>query len=279
MEFQIQKPVSTRVNVGPVERSLSLFTGAALLSYLLARRSKLTIPLGLEVGYLIYRGATGHCVVYQAMNIDRARQNGHAGIRIQRSITVNKPKEELYRVWRDFSNLPVFMNHLKSVEVDASNGGRISHWVAKAPLGTDIEWDSELTEDRENEYLAWRSLPDSTVESEGSVRFVDAPGGRGTEVHVSMFYNPPGGSLGAAFAKLFGEEPGQQVREDLRAFKQTMETGETPTIAYQPSGRVNREKDTPKPPAARTQRKKDIVQRSSEDSFPASDPPGWISEE
>jgi len=279
MAIQEQKPISVRVNVGPVERGISVVAGAAVLSYLLARRSKLTLPLSLQAGYMLYRGATGHCVVYQAMNINRAGPNGHAGIRVQGAITVNRPKEELYRVWRDFANLPLFMNHLKSVEVDVSSGGRTSHWAAKAPLGMDIEWDSELTEDRENAYLAWRSLPGAVIESEGSISFADAPGGRGTTVQVSMQYDSPGGSMGAAFATLFGQEPGQQVREDLRGFKQIMETGEMPTAAYQPSGRVGREKAMPVSPTPRAKRKKDTVQRASEDSFPASDPPGWISED
>ena len=236
MEMQMQRPVSTRVNVGSVERGISLATGLALLAYTVARRPKLGVPLGLDAGYMIYRGATGHCVFYQMLGINRAEANGHEGIKVERTVTVNRPKEELYQMWRDFENLPRFMEHLESVQVDESDTTR-SHWVAKAPMGQKIEWDSELIEDRENESLVWKSLPGSSVESMGRVEFRDAPGGRGTIVHVSMEYNPPAGSLGAAFAKLFGEEPDQQINEDLRHFKQLMETGEVATVQGQPTGR------------------------------------------
>ena len=273
MGMDIQRPVSSRINLGPVERGLSLASGMALLAYTLTRRPKLSLPLGLEAGYMVYRGATGHCVFYQMLGINRSAANGHEGILVERAVTVNRPRQELYQMWRDFENLPRFMHHLESVQVDEVDSGR-SHWVAKGPLGKNIAWDAEVIEERENELLVWKSLPGSLVESMGRVEFVDAPGGRGTIVHVSMQYNPPAGSLGAAFARLFGEEPGLQIKEDLRHFKQVMETGEIPTVEGQPSGQGGSKQET----GVRPRRKKDVVQRASEDSFPASDPPGWISE-
>jgi uncharacterized membrane protein len=131
--------------------------------------------------------------------------------------------EEVYGFWRDFANLPRFMRHLESVQVH--DDGR-SHWVAKAPAGRTVEWDAETTEDRPNELIAWRSLPGADVRNSGSVAFAPAPGGRGTEVRVTLEYDPPLGKLGSKIAMLFREEPGQQVYDDLRHFKQVMETGE-----------------------------------------------------
>jgi uncharacterized membrane protein len=273
MEMEIRRPVSTRVNVGRVERALSLATGLALLAYTVRHSPKLRLPLGLDAGYMVYRGVTGHCVFYQVLGINRAGANGHEGIHVVRAVTVNRPREELYQMWRNFENLPRFMEPLESVQVDEAGSER-SHWVAKAPLGQTVEWDSEVIEERENELLVWKSLPGSIVESMGRVEFKDAPGGRGTIIHVSMEYNPPAGSLGAAFAKLFGEEPDQQIHEALRRFKQIMETGEVATVRGQPSGRSGAHKKVP----AYVKHKKDVVEQASEDSFPASDPPGWISE-
>jgi uncharacterized membrane protein len=143
--------------------------------------------------------------------------------RVNKSIVINSSPEELYQFWRDFENLPRFMHHLESVRVEGE--GR-SHWVATAPAGTTVEWDAEITEDRPNELIAWRSLEGADVYNRGSVRFERAPGGRGTIVRVEIDYDPPGGRLGAAVAKLFGEEPEQQVGSDLRRFKQVIETGE-----------------------------------------------------
>lgn len=264
----------TRVNVGPIERGLSLVTGMGLLSYVMTHRPRMSIPLALEAGYMLYRGATGHDLIYQMLEISRVGENGQKGIQVERAITVNRPRDQLFRIWRNFENLPRFMKHLKSVRVDPDSKGRRSHWVAMAPMGLKIDWDSEIVEERENELLAWRSVSGLTVQSMGRVEFKDAPAGRGTILHVSMQYNPPAGSMGAAFARLFGEEPGQQIREDLRHFKQIMEAGEMATVEGQPSGRISPDEKA----AARAKPRKDVVERASEDSFPASDPPGWISE-
>ena len=141
----------------------------------------------------------------------------------KRSITVRKPVEEVYEFWHNFENLPRFMRHLVSV---VETGERRSHWVAKAPAGKTVEWDAETTEDRPNELIAWRSLPGADVYNAGEVRFTPAPGNRGTEVRVTLEYDPPFGKLGSKVAMLFREEPGQQVHDDLRHFKQVMETGE-----------------------------------------------------
>jgi uncharacterized membrane protein len=138
---------------------------------------------------------------------------------------VNRSIDDVYRAWRDFERLPSFMRHLESVSiVDA----RRSHWKAKTPAGMPVEWDAEIVQDREAEWLAWRSLPGSEIENTGSVRFAPAPGARGTEVRVQLEYAPPAGRLGRGIAYLFGEEPEQQIREDLRRFKQLIETGEVP---------------------------------------------------
>jgi len=144
-------------------------------------------------------------------------------IRTKRSITVRRPVEEVYAFWRNFENLPRFMRHLESVQV---TGDRLSHWKAKAPAGKTVEWDAETIADRPNELIAWRSVEGADVYNAGTVRFQPAPGGRGTEVRVELEYDPPFGKLGSKVAMLFREEPGQQVADDLRHFKQVMETGE-----------------------------------------------------
>lgn len=145
------------------------------------------------------------------------------GIYVRKSVTVNRPQDEIYNYWHDFENLPRFMRHLESVRVTGQ--GR-SHWVAKAPGGNTVEWDAVVTDDRPNERIAWRSVEGADVQNSGSVEFRRAPGDRGTEVLVEMRYDPPGGHIAAIFAKLFREEPATQVLDDLRNFKAVMETGE-----------------------------------------------------
>jgi uncharacterized membrane protein len=144
------------------------------------------------------------------------------------SITINRPQGEVYRFWRDLQNVPKFMDRIASVR---ETDHRRSHWVAKAPAGTTLEWDAEITEDERDERIAWRSLEGSDVETHGSVRFSPAAGGRGTAVRVELFYRPPGGAIGALVAKLFGELPEEQLRADLRRLAQLLETGEIATNA------------------------------------------------
>lgn len=157
----------------------------------------------------------------QLSSNDSSTKGGHT--KVKKSIIINRSPEELYRFWRELENLPRIMNQLESVR---ETGDKRSHWVAKAPAGETVEWDAEITEDRANERIAWRSIEGSEVDNSGSVEFETAPGGRGTIVRVEIEYNPPGGALGAAVAKLFGKDPGQQADEALRCFKQVMEIGE-----------------------------------------------------
>jgi uncharacterized membrane protein len=154
--------------------------------------------------------------------------------RVQKTVTIAQPAERLYAFWRNFEQLPHFMDHLEAVRVE---GGKRSHWVAKAPAGKRVEWDAEITEERAGERIAWRSLPGADVANAGEVEFRAAPGDRGTEVKVVIEYDPPAGRAGAVVAKLFGEEPGVQLDEDLWRFKQLMESGRIPGTDGQPHGK------------------------------------------
>lgn len=156
-------------------------------------------------------------------------------MRVKKAITIGRPVAEVYQFWRDLENLPRFMYHLQMVE---ETGGNRSHWTAKAPAGSTVEWDAEITEERPNELIAWRSIggKDDDVQNNGVVRFVEAPGGRGTEVHVMLDYDPPAGKAGALFAKLFGEDPAEQTGDDLYRLKQVLETGEVLRSHGSPEG-------------------------------------------
>lgn len=230
------------INLGLIDRVLSGLGGGTLLGYGLLRRDWIGTTLAAVGGAFIVRGATGHSFLYQGLHIDtsrRERQNAtsvphNQGIKVTRAVTIQKSPQELYRFWRNFENLPRFMQHLQSVTVkDITH----SHWVATAPAGREVAWDAEINNEKENELIAWRSVGNSDIDNAGSVHFTPAPGGRGTVVKVVLEYNPPAGQAGKLVAKLFGEDPDTQVREDLRHFKEIMEAGEIPTIEGQPSGR------------------------------------------
>jgi uncharacterized membrane protein len=144
------------------------------------------------------------------------------GVQVREQVSVNRSISELYRFWRNVENLPRVMSYLEDV---SKSSDRRSHWVAKGPAGQRVEWDAEITDARENELVAWRSLEGSEVPNEGSVRFSRSPDGSGTVIDVALTYHPPGGKAGAAVAKLFGREPAQEIRRDLERFKQRVESG------------------------------------------------------
>jgi uncharacterized membrane protein len=219
-------------NISDTERWGSLITGGALVLTGLSQRSLRGALLAIAGGTLAYHGAAGQKSlqnqVIEATGIDK-------GLRVEKTVTIqNKSPEELYRFWHDFENLPTFMKHLKSVTVINSTR---SHWVASAPLGNSVEWDAEIITDQENQLITWTSVEGADVDNSGFVRFQPAPMGRGTEMKVVIEYNPPGGALTAAIAKVFGEEPEQQIGDDIRRFKMLMEAGEIATTEGQSSGR------------------------------------------
>jgi uncharacterized membrane protein len=224
-----------RLNVGRTERILSVVGGILGLLWLLPKTSRLKAPTMMTSSYMIYRGVTGKCTLYEAMGIQRTGADGQSGVRVRRAMTINRRREEVYSFWRNFENLPRFMKHLEAVQL---LDDQHSHWTARGPFNMKVEWDAEIIEDKPNEKISWRSLPGSQVFNAGSVIFLDAPNGRGTEIQITIQYDPPAGSAGAAIAKLLGEEPTVQVLDDLRRFKQVMEAGEIATIRGQTSGRL-----------------------------------------
>lgn len=229
---------SSRTNVGDAERIASVL-GGALLSFFgikeIAEEKQLTtggMVLALAGGALLFRGTTGYCPVNQAFDRDSSTSQAKP-IEMIRTVTVNKPRAEVYAFWRQLENLPHFMQYLSEVkQLDE----RRSHWKAKIPgnVGT-LEWDAEILVEEENERIVWRSIPGATVDNAGEVRFKDAPGDWGTEVQAFISYRPPAGYVGKGAASLFSPVFEQLVKEDLRRFKQVMETGEIPTIEGQPS--------------------------------------------
>jgi uncharacterized membrane protein len=232
-----------RINVGRVERWLSLVAGGALAAYGFKRRRVPGGAAAIAGAALLYRGATGHCDVYHMLGVNRgnghratepgtgviadrgsntrSQLSGNRGIHVRESVMIHRPVRELYRFWRNFENLPTFMEHLESVSVRDEG---ISHWVAKGLAGMPVEWDARIINEVEDKLIGWQSLDGSMISTAGSVHFDEDF--RGTRVTVHLQYNPPAGRLGAAVAWMFGEEPNQTIREDLRRFKLLMETGE-----------------------------------------------------
>ena len=201
-------------------------------------------------------GVTGAVVAITVLDLVTAVQATRAGPAVRSSnnggfmeltatTTIRKPASEVYAFWRDLENLPTFMAHLEQVR---TTGERTSHWAASAPFGTDVEWDAEITEEVPGEKIAWRSTGDADVPNAGTVRFVPAPDGVSTEVHVVLVYDLPGGRVGKAVAKYFGEEPHQQLDDDLRRLKQVLETGEVVRSDGAPWGKRAR-KEFPQRPA------------------------------
>jgi len=225
-------------NVAPAERIASGIAGAALAGYAITKkRDAGGAALAIAGGLLLFRGISGQCMGYKVLRTGTVDEASDAviphgqGIRVEKAFTIDKPADELFAFWRNFENLPRFMAHLERVRVIDDTH---SHWVAKAPFGKTVEWDAEIVNEEPGRMIAWKSVGDPDVPNAGSVWFKPVPGDRGTEVRINLEYNPPAGVIGATVAKLFGEEPGQQINDDLRHFKNLMESGEVPTVIGQP---------------------------------------------
>lgn len=194
--------------------------------------------IGLAVAVLA-SGAIAACGVYWLMTQrGRGRLVGHAprsALRsgsarnwresnlVSRAVTINRPRDELFAFWRDFSNLPAFMANVRAVDV---LDDRRTRWTIAAPGGGEVEFTTTITEEQPGELIAWQSEEDAQVRNSGRIVFRDAPAGRGTEVEATIAYDPPGGTVGRLAAKLFQRETNIQARRDLKRFKQLMETGE-----------------------------------------------------
>ena len=224
-------------SVGKTERLVSGLAGVVLVALSLRKRRLRPILFPVATG-LIARALTGRGPTKRALGrlTRRGEERGDPvasvgrgqGTRVEQSVTINRPVLEVYRFWRNFENLPRFMDHLEAVTVIDETR---SHWVAKGPAGTRAEWDAVIHNEIDDELIAWRSLPGSEINNAGSVRFTPSADGAGTEVRVVLSYEPPAGKVGVAFAKLLGEEPSKQVADDLRRLKQVMDVGDVGTAS------------------------------------------------
>jgi uncharacterized membrane protein len=243
-------------NVGSLERLGSGALGAWMVWSGLRRGVLVGAPTAAAGIALITRAVSGHCPVYGLLGIDR-RDRDERGVdlplRVEQSVVVMRPAHELYGIWRDLAGLPRFMRHLESVTVlDEAR----SRWVARGPAGTRVSWDAVIVHDEPGAGLGWRSVPEEPaaepatavpppeaetaagapssgaavtarpaprVEHAGSVRFRALRGGAGTAVTVVLRYRPAGGVLGAAAARLLGENPDQQIADDLARFRELAE--------------------------------------------------------
>jgi uncharacterized membrane protein len=242
----LQRPARSEagINVGRAERWVSGIAGAALIAVGLGRKRfrGWLIPLG---GGLIARAVTGRCPVNTRLRRNTARKvereepaargfQRSEEFKIEQSVIITRPRDELFRFWRSLENLPRFMDHLQAITV---LDDRHSHWVVKGPAGVRLEWDAEITHEVENELIAWRSLPGSDVEHRGAVHFSPVLNS-GTEVRVILRYQPRSGTAVNIITQILGERPSEQIVDDLRRFKQVMEAGEPVPASGSSTGRT-----------------------------------------
>jgi uncharacterized membrane protein len=218
---------TSSASLSALENWLALSAGTALLVYGASRRSTVGAWVAVSSLPLLYRGTTGRWPAVvgngQPSETTRGALADSRGIHVRESVRLDVPVEQVYGFWRRLENLPRFMKYLDRV---TEHSDRRSRWVAAGPAGLAVEWDAEIINEVENALLAWRSLPGADVVTAGSVNFHSIRDGRGTEVRVNLQYAPPAGKAGALIASLFGREPSQTIREDLRRLKQLLEAGE-----------------------------------------------------
>jgi len=216
-----------RIGISDAERWSSVVAAALLVGYGATRRSMPGYLIAMAATPLAYRAIAGRwpamAPLVSSSDDTRVALSGSRGVHVRDSIRIEKPIDEVFRFWRGLENLPSFMTHLASVK-DLGNGR--THWIAKGPARLRVEWDAEIINEVQNQVIGWRSLPGADVVSAGSVNFRRARSGRETQIDVNLQYAPPAGTAGSYAAMLFGREPSQMIREDLRRLKQILETGE-----------------------------------------------------
>lgn len=232
---------TSEANVGQVERVASAALGGTLVLLGLGRRSLGGAAVAALGGGLVCRAVTGHCKLYETLGMDTAANHGTAGAlqdapAAVAAITIGKPAEELDRLWRAPQTLTRITSGL--AEVSSAGNGRL-HWKVRGPLGRDVEWDTRVVEDRPASGQRWQSVEGASLPSEGEVHFRPAPGDRGTEVTLRIQFDPPGGALGLAAAKLLGFAPRLFAERALHYLRALAETGEIPTTDRQPAARVD----------------------------------------
>ena len=223
----------SEVNVGPMQRTASIVAGSALVVVGLRRRTLGGAVAALAGADLLYRGGTGYCHLLGALGIDTSR--GRARVEIQRSLTVLAARDDVYRRWRDPQSQPVTWSHFAEI-TDATEAG--AHWRLRAPLGRTLEWDTRIVEERDGDLIRWESRG-GDLPNEGSVAFRDAPGELGTEIALRVRFDPPGGPLGDAAARLLDDPPKLVLAKALRRFKSLVESGEVPSTERNPSARAS----------------------------------------
>ena len=230
----VERGVRSGRNISEIERWMSIAAGTTLALYGMSRRRGRGWVLAALGGMLVQRGTSGHCHTYDLFGINTAGTGGDTrralggsrGVNVEERVIVNRPREELYRFWRNLENLPRFMAHLESVERITDT---LSRWRAEGPGGTTVEWNAEIINEVEHSLIAWRSIEGSDVVSAGSVHFEPAGTGR-TLVRVRLQYSPPGGKAGAAIAKLMGKDAATEIRDDLMRFKQLIDSGDAKRV-------------------------------------------------
>ena len=213
----IQKKSKLKKNVSSLERILMVASGSYLLYSGLSKEDKNPGKIGIG-GSMLLRGISGYCPVYDA--VDHLKNDKASNVNIRINSVINKPISEVYAFWRDFENLPKFMNHLSSVN---PINYTTSEWTAKGPMGIGkITWKAEVIKDEKDKLISWNSLPDSSIKNAGKVVF--KPKGKATEIDVTISYHAPLGVAGESAAKLLNPYFEKLVKDDILNFKTYLES-------------------------------------------------------